>query len=215
MEDAPRLAIRKPADSLAVIPAPAVLPWEQMPREPHLLDYLLVLRKHQWLILTFLLTVVTVVTIATFKMKPEYEASARVEVDRESQNMLPFQGGSSYEEYMDMENYIETQAKILQSETLAFQTIKSLDLGRYPEFGGTPPTTVLAPGQTAAQRPAILSAFLGRLSVRRVPNSQLIEVTFEGSDPQLAAQVVNAHLQNYIEQNFRSKYDATTQGGIL
>jgi len=44
-----------------------------------------------------------------------------------------------------------------------------------------------------------------------VPNSRLIEVTFAAEDPQLAAQIVNAHLQNYIEQNFRSKYDATTQ----
>ena len=109
-----------------------------MPREPHLLDYLIILRKHQWLILTFLLTVVTVVTIASFKMKPVYEAAARVEVDRESQNMLPFQRCNSYDEYIDMDNYLETQTKILQSETLALQTIKSLDLARYPEFGGTP-----------------------------------------------------------------------------
>ena len=139
MEDASRFAIRerKAAESLAVIPAPSVLPWDQMPREPHLLDYLIVLRKHQWLILTFLLTVVTVVTIASFKMKPIYEAAARVEVDKESsQSTLPFQDENAYDEYVDMENYIETQTKVLESETLAFQTIKSLDLGRYPEFGG-------------------------------------------------------------------------------
>ena len=128
MEEAPRLAVRKPGESLTVLPAPSVLPWDQVAREPHLLDYLLILRKHQWLILTFLLTVVTVVTIASFKMKPVYQASARVEVDRESQNMLPFQGGNSYEEYEDMDSYIETQTKILESETLALQTIKSLDL---------------------------------------------------------------------------------------
>jgi capsular exopolysaccharide synthesis family protein len=213
MEDASRLALRdrKPGDSLAVLPAPSVLPWEQMPRDPHLLDYLLVLRKHQWLILTFLLTVVTIVTIASFKMKPVYQASARVEVDRESQNNLPFQGGNSYDEYMDMENYIDTQTEILQSETLAFQTIKSMDLERNPEFGGTPTTIISGPRESGGQRPAILGAFLGSLSVKRVPNSQLIEVTFESSDPRLAAQIVNAHLQNYIEQNFRSKYDATTQ----
>ncbi len=47
--------------------------------------------------------------------------------------------------------------------------------------------------------------------VKRVPNSRLIEVQFEAEDPQLAAQIVNAHLQNYVEENFRSKYDATTQ----
>jgi succinoglycan biosynthesis transport protein ExoP len=213
MEEASRLIARdrKAGESLTVIPAPSVLPWDQMPREPHLLDYFIILRKHQWLILTFLLTVVTVVTIASFKMKPVYEAAARVEVDKESQNMLPFQEVNSYDEFMDMENYIETQAKILQSETLAFQTIKSLDLGRYPEFGGAANSLAWTHGGAAPQRPAILGAFLGRLIVKRVPNSRLIEVQFEAQDPQLAALVVNTHLQNYIEQNFRSKYDATTQ----
>ena len=44
-----------------------------------------------------------------------------------------------------------------------------------------------------------------------MPNSRLIEVRFDAENPQLAAEVVNTHLQNYIEQNFRSKYDATTQ----
>jgi succinoglycan biosynthesis transport protein ExoP len=207
----PSLRDRKVAEALTVIPAPSVLPWDQVPREPHLLDYIIILRKHQWLILTFLLTVVTVVTIASFKMKPVYLAAARVEVDKESQNMMPFPGSNSYDEFVDMENYLETQTKILQSETLALQTIKSLDLTRYPEFGGGPSATAWSHSGPAPQRPAILGAFLGRLSVKRVPNSRLIEVTFEAQDPQLAAQIVNTHLQNFVEQNFRSKYDATMQ----
>jgi capsular exopolysaccharide synthesis family protein len=213
MEEASRFAIRerRAAEPLTVIPAPSVLPWEQMPREPHLLDYFIILRKHQWLILTFLLTVVTVVTIASFKMKPVYQAAARVEVDKESQNTLQFQDENSYDAFEDMDNYLETQTKILQSETLALQTIKSMDLEKYPEFGGAPGALAFGQGGAATKRPAILGAFLGSLSVRRVPNSRLIEVSFEAEDPQLAAQVVNAHLQNYIEQNFRSKYDATTQ----
>src|SRR5271169_460644 len=140
MEEARKLAFRDPkiGEPLTVIPLPPAVPWERMPREPHLLDYLIVLRKHQWLILTFLLTVVTVVTIASFKMKPVYQAAARVEVDKESQNATPFPDGNSYDEFVDMDNYIETQAKILESETLALQTIKSLDLAQVPEFGGTP-----------------------------------------------------------------------------
>ncbi len=148
MEEASRFAIRerRAAEPLTVIPAPSVLPWEQMPREPHLLDYLIVLRKHQWLILTFLLTVVTVVTIASFKMKPVFDAAARVEVDRESQNTLQFQDGNSYDAFEDMDNYLETQTKILQSETLALQTIKSMDLEKYPEFGGTPSTVAFGQG---------------------------------------------------------------------
>jgi polysaccharide biosynthesis transport protein len=201
---------RKPGDALTVIPAPSVLPWDQVPREPHLLDYLIILRKHQWLIVTFLLTVVTVVTIASFKMKPVYEAAARVEVDKESQNMVPFPDSNSFGEYEDSENYIETQSKILQSETLALMTIKSMDLARYPEFGGTSTVSAIHEG-AIARRPAVLGAFLGRLGVKRVPNSRLIQVQFEAEDPQLAAAVVNSHLQNFVEQNFRSKFDATTQ----
>jgi polysaccharide biosynthesis transport protein len=207
----PSVRDRKPGEALTVIPAPSVLPWDQVPREPHLLDYLIILRKHQWLILTFLLTVVTVVTIASFKMKPVYEAAARVEVDKEAQSMQPFPDSNSFGEYEDTETYIETQTKILQSETLALMTIKSLDLTRYPEFGGTPNSIAWQHSGPSASRPAILGAFLGRLAVKRVPQSRLIEVHFEAEDPQLAAQVVNTHLQNYVEENFRSKYDATTQ----
>jgi capsular exopolysaccharide synthesis family protein len=214
MEEAHRIVPnprdRKPGDVLTVIPAPSVLPWDQGPREPHLLDYIIILRKHQWLVLTFLLTVVTVVTIASFKMKPVYTAAARVEVDRDTQTVVPFNDTNEFSAYEDTENYIETQTKILQSETLALTTIKSLDLQRYPEFGGSGSESVANRGSSGS-RPAILGAFLGRLSIKRIPNSRLIEVQFEAQSPQLAAQVVNAHLHNYIEQNFRSKYDATMQ----
>jgi len=207
----PSLRDRKSGEALTVIPAPSVLPWDQVPREPHLLDYLIILRKHQWLIFTFLLTVVTVVTIASFKMKPVYEAAARVEVDKEAQSMQPFPDSNGFGEWEDSEAYIETQTKILQSETLALMTIKSLDLARYPEFGGSPNSIAWQHSATSPTRPAILGAFLGRLVIKRVPNSRLIEVQFEAEDPQLAAQIVNSHLQNYVEENFRSKYDATTQ----
>src|SRR3984957_12241050 len=216
MEEPSRIANlrdRKATEALSLIPAPApsVLSWEQVPREPHLLDYVIILRKHQWMILTFFLTVVTIVTIASFKMKPVYVASARVEVDKESQNMTPFPDSNSYDAFVDLENYLETQSKILQRETLALQTIKTLSLERYPEFGGAPNAVAFAHSGSVAKRPPILGAFLGRLSVKRVPNSRLIEVTFEAEDPQLAAQIVNAHLQNYVEQNFRSNYDAAIQ----
>jgi len=187
---------------------------DMMPQEGHLLDHLLILRKHKWLIISFLLALVTVVTIATFRMQPIYEASTRIEIDRETSNFLPFAGSDPYDLYQDLENYIETQSKILVSETLAIQTIKSLHLDQDPRFGGHVPSpgtlAVIAPESGLALPPS-LGAFLGGLSVKRVPNSRLLDVTFAASDPKLAAAVVNAHVNNFIEQNFRSRYEATTQ----
>jgi capsular exopolysaccharide synthesis family protein len=197
-----------------LITIPARLPaWDLSPREPHLYDYLLILRKHQWLILSFLLAVVTIVSIATFRMKPVYVATTRIEIDRENSNILPFQGMDSYDYLLDLENYIETQSKILTSETLALQTIRNGSLASHPDFASSGgPSEAIASGSLANQkRPPELGAFLGSLSVRRVPNSRLMDVSFESTDPQLAARVVNAHIENYIEQNFRSRYEATAQ----
>jgi len=186
--------------------------WELSPREPHLYDYLLILRKHQWLILSFMLAVVTIVAIATFRMQPVYVATARIEMDRENSNILPFQGAESYDFMMDLENYIETQSKILTSETLALQTIRNGGLTARLEFsspGG--PSEALASGSLKNQkRPPELAGFLGSLSVRRVPNTRLMDVSFESTDPQLAARVVNAHIATYMDQNLQSRYDATT-----
>ena len=196
-----------------LIPPSPILPaWDLSPREPHLYDYLLILRKHQWLILSFLLAVVTIVTISTFRMQAVYVATARIEIDPANASILPFQGMDPYGYEMDVENYIETQSKILTSETLALQTIRSSGLGARPEYASpSGPSEAVAIGSLENQkRPPELGAFLGSLSVRRVPTSRLMDVSFESTDPQFAARIVNEHIKNYQEQNIRSHYDETT-----
>ena len=182
-------------------------------REMHLMDYLIVIRKHLALSLTFLLTLVSVVAIATYKMKPVYVATAQVEIDRDTSSFLPFQNGQSDPYWYDTSNYIETQAKVLMSDTLALETIRSLKLWNYPEFRCSPKEIAILdqvsdPGQQLLKRPPILDAFLGDLSVKRIPNSNLLEVSFQSQNPQLAAMVVNKHLQNFIDLDYRTRYDS-------
>src|ERR1017187_477139 len=127
--------------------------FELSPREPHLYDYLLILRKHQWLILSFMLAVVTIVSIATFRMQPVYVATARIELGRENANILPFQGTDSYDYMLDLENYIETQSKILTSETLALQTIRTGVLSGQTQFANVDSSSeALATGSLANQK---------------------------------------------------------------
>src|SRR5271165_6204811 len=186
--------------TVELIPPSSRLPaWDLSPREPHLYDYLLILRKHQWLIVSF--------------MQAVYVATARIEIDPSNANILPFQGMDPYGYEMDLENYIETQSKILTSETLALQTIRSSGLGARPEFASSNgPSEALAIGSLENQkRPPELGAFLGSLGVKRVPTSRLMDVSFESTDPQFAARIVNEHIKNYQEQNIRSHYDETTR----
>src|SRR5271154_5087252 len=199
--------------TVELIPPSSRIPaWDLSPREPHLYDYLLILRKHQWLILSFLVAVVTIVTISTFRMQAVYVATARIELDPANASILPFQGMDPYGYEMDVENYIETQSKILTSETLALQTIRSSSLGARPEYASpNGPSEAVAIGSLENQkRPPELGAFLGSLSVKRVPMSRLMDVSFESTDPQFAARIVNEHIKNFQYQNIRSHYDETT-----
>jgi polysaccharide biosynthesis transport protein len=205
MADDYKVVPRENTSNGAVDILPTHPSWDLSPREPHLYDYLLILRKHQWLVLSFMLAVATIVSIATFRMQPVYVATSRIELGRENPNILPFQGTDSYEYMMDVENYIETQSRILTSETLALQTIRSTALGADAS------SDAIATGSLANQkRPPELGAFLGSLSVKRVPNSRLMDVSFEATSPELAAQIVNAHVKNFIDQNRRSHFDATS-----
>jgi capsular exopolysaccharide synthesis family protein len=200
--------------AVEIVPLPSRLPaWNLSPHEPHLYDYLLTLRKHQWLILSFMLAVVTITTIGTFRMQPVYVATSRIEIDRENSNILPFQGADSYDYVSDLDNYIETQSKILTSETMALQTIRSGVLSGQADFASDPSTSdALSTGSLANLKPPPeLASFLTSLSVKRVLNSRLMDVSFESTNPLLAAQIVNAHIKNFIEQNFQSRYEATTR----
>ena len=209
MADENKLIPRESAVSaVEIMPPPRFPSLDLSPREPHLYDYLLILRKHQWLILSFLLAVVTIVSIATFRMQPVYTAKARIEIDRENSNLLPFQGADSYDYMMDLDNYIETQSRVLTSETLALQTIRNSGLIPHSELPGG--SEAITTGSLANhKRPPELGAFLGSLTVKRVPQSRLLDITFESTNPDLAAQILNAHIANFMEHNFRSKYDAT------
>src|SRR5262244_557782 len=213
MADENRLIPRENAAGIVeVVTMPQRLPaFDLSPREPHLYDYLLILRKHQWLILSFLLAVVTIVSIATFRMQPVYTATARIEIDRENTNLLPFPGADSYDYITDMDNYIETQSRIMTSETLALQTIRNSGLIPHSELPGSASEAITSGSLANHKRPPELGGFLGSLAVKRVPQSRLLDVSFESTNPELAAQILNAHIANYMEQNFRSKYDASAK----
>ena len=113
---------------------------------------------------------------------------------------------------MDLDNYIETQSRVLTSETLALQTIRNSGLIPHSELPGGSGSEAITSGSLANhKRPPELGAFLGSLTVKRVPQSRLLDISFESTDPDLAAQILNAHITNFMEQNFRSKYDATAK----
>jgi capsular exopolysaccharide synthesis family protein len=212
MADETKLVPRDPGSTgtvEVVAPSSRIPTIDLSPHEPHLYDYLLILRKHLWLIVSFLLAVVTIVSVGTFREKPVYVASATLEIDRENTNILPFPG-IDYDYMADLDNYIDTQSRILASETLALQTIRILGLNADPEFAGASESEAVVSGSLKNQiLPPEIGAFLGSLTVKHIPGSRMLNVSFESTDPRAAARILNAHLEYYVEQNYKSRYEAT------
>ena len=179
-------------------------------------EYLRVLIKRKWIVIGCLLTIFSVVAIASLKMTPVYEASGTIEINKPDAS-LNFQNSPTFSlDYYDPTE-LETEIKILQSDLLALQVIRELNLDRRPDFGGkasTAPSLDLAPDplQTDPSRASsMLGGFKGSLRVALSPNSRIIEVHYRSADPQMAANVVNTLMQTYVENNFKARFESTMQ----
>jgi polysaccharide biosynthesis transport protein len=188
--------------------------------ESTIAEYVRVLIKRKWIILACLGIIFSVVAIASLKMTPVYEAAGTIEINKPD-NSLNFQNSPTFSlDYYDPTE-LETELRILQSDMLALQVIRELNLDRRPEFGGQTVTSSslsssldLAPDPLQvdpARAFAMLGGFKGNLHVALSPNSRIIEVHYRSPDPQLAANVVNKLMEIYVENNVKARFESTMQ----
>jgi capsular exopolysaccharide synthesis family protein len=174
----------------------------------YLRAYWHILLKRHWTILTAVFVAATLAAIVSFKMQPVYEATARVEVEAETPQIQSL--NDLYRSISTDQAFLQTQVNVLKSENLAWRTIQQLGLGEKAGFASVGGEPAAADSQTPAQN-RLIKAFKGHLRVQLMRDSRMVEVTFESTDPQLAARVANALVNNYSEYNFHQKYDATRQ----
>jgi len=184
-------------------------------QESTLREYLRVLIKRKWLVIACIVGIFAVVAIASLKQTPVYEAVGQIVVNKADSNLITFKDSMPVVDYYDQSD-LDTEVRILQSDLLALQVIRQLNLDKRPEFGGHPeqkqPNLVADPLQSDSNRTsALLGGFKGNLRVALIPNTRIIEIHYHSTDKQLAADAVNALASTYVEQNFKTKFESTMQ----
>ncbi len=188
--------------------------------EVHLRDYLNVLLRRKWIVITFLLAIVTTVTIGTFLKKPLYKSTITIKIDKENPNILAFKDVVGVEQAAD--DYYQTQYKVLKSRNLAKRVIRSMQLAANPEFAGNPPkaekkeagdslTKRENPLEESNVNTSLIDAFLNKMQVSPLQKSRLVNVSFVSYDPELSAKAANAIGEAFIDLNIESKFEATQQ----
>ncbi|RPI53189.1 MAG: hypothetical protein EHM55_14510, partial [Acidobacteria bacterium] len=226
----------RPSDPLSMQlqpepPRPSV----RRPREePHLFDYARVVVKRRHVAIAVFVAIFLSAAVYSLTATPLYEGRVQLLIEADNPNVVNFT--EVIDEAQSRQDYYQTQYKLLQSRSLAKQTIESLKLWDNEELtpaattgrfsvgnavrasaawaaslaGGkaTSESEVPAPEETATQVKAI-GNFLDRLTVSPVRNSRLVEVSFQSRNPELAAKVANGVAKTYIDQNREFRFTAS------
>ncbi len=184
-------------------------------QESTLREYMRVLIKRKWMVLAVIVGIFMVVAVASLRQTPIYDAVGRIVVNKADSNLITFKDSGPVVDYYDQSD-LDTEVRILQSDLMALQVIRQLNLDKRPEFGGRSDqkqaNLVADPLQTdSARTSALLGAFRGNLRVTLIPNTRIMEIHYSSTDPQLAASAVNTLASTYVEQNFKTKFESTMQ----
>jgi succinoglycan biosynthesis transport protein ExoP len=184
-------------------------------QESTLREYMRVLIKRKWMVLAVIVGIFMVVAVASLRQTPIYDAVGRIVVNKADSNLITFKDSGPVVDYYDQSD-LDTEVRILQSDLMALQVIRQLNLDKRPEFGGRADqkqaNLVADPLQTDSTRTsALLGAFRGNLRVTLIPNTRIMEIHYSSTDPQLAASAVNTLASTYVEQNFKTKFESTMQ----
>jgi len=196
------------ADSGGRRPALATVP-DHLTAALPLRELLRILHKHRVMIATVVVVMAAVVTVVTYRIKPVYEASARIEINGETPDLSNLR--ELFLQMPSTEDYVQTQVRILQGDDLAMQTVRAMRLYENPEFAVRRPGSNENAPFTSTEELRLIEAFHGHLTVGVVRSSRLVEVKFDSTAPKLAADAVNTLADLYVENNYRKKYESAMQ----
>jgi capsular exopolysaccharide synthesis family protein len=181
------------------------------------------INKHKWIILGLTILIGLLTALQTASLPHIYRSTALLLIEFNQGNVISIE--EVYGLGSQTQAYYQTQLKILKSRVLAEKLVDRLNLlnshqakPTVQQSGSSWLPGVWSPPEKASSSPtaedrrnAIVEAVMEGLSVKAVRNSQLVAISFESTNPKLAAQVPNALADIYIENDLDAKMAMTNK----
>lgn len=173
-----------------------------------------VMTKRRFVVLGVTLLSLSAALWYAFRTPPVYESTSRIEIRPQDQPDLGLAQVVGASEGDESESPLNTEVHILQSDSVLFETAQSLNLiaqVRAGEAADAHGNHHPAPGApiTARERDAMIGIIRDGLRVNTVTGTDIVELRYRSSNPQLAAAIVNRLVDTYTDVSLRSKYDHT------
>jgi capsular exopolysaccharide synthesis family protein len=180
------------------------------PTQPNLLEQIIyywnALVRWKWTCLTvaFLILMITGAIVLIFPHI--YSARGTIWID-EASSILPFEDLNR----ISGEINAQSHSLLLTSRSLANEVIEKLKLYENPEFVKINKNKESKVPADPRSREKLIDSFIKSLNVSPISGTKLIEVTFNHTDPELAARILNTLFDSYIEMLIKRKYLASEQ----
>ena len=162
---------------------------------------------------------VVILAVATSVLMPaRYTATSRLQLVTDQTGQLSVgDSASANAEVFDSFATLQTDVTLMQSDSLALQVIKELNLADAKEFAFKPRINTaetrrqmaLPLEESPLKRTEILAKFKKGLHVDILPGARLISVSYVSSNPEMAAAIVNKLVNDFVDYDIRGRYDAT------
>ena len=149
-------------------------------------DFLTTIFKHKHKIWIVFMTTVITVTVGSFVISPTYEAKTSLMVKLGRENIYRPEIGNTNKVFSaDPEKILNTEIKILTSQDLMEKVIQKIGVKNiYPGLAKRPQKN-MTPVESAVKK------FTSKISVGISRNSDIIDITFQHPDPNVAARTLN------------------------
>ena len=201
-------------------PAPSAAP--ERSEWAHFAELSSALSRRKTLVVLSVFLGLAVAAAVTIWSKPVYRASASLEVQGLNEDFLDLKNvdSSAKSATFSAESYIQTQAEILQEDVLLERVVNRLRLAERPSFQPKPGALVALAGslhflppmkEAEIERP--LDLVRRKLLVTPSAHSRIIKISYESTDRQLSADLVNALTGEFIDYNLEARLNAANQIG--
>ena len=178
--------------------------------------YWQIIQKRVWTIILTVCLGTGLGALYAFNQQDIYRAEVKIEIRTEAPRVLgaefePVIDPTAGSRYLNIDEYYQTQYEILRSRGVAEAVVESLQLGEDLAFLGINPDMDPALTAQAIAEADPVAQLMRITTVEPIPESQIVRVSIEHPDPDLAAWLAQAIADEYIERNRDRQLRSTNQ----
>jgi polysaccharide biosynthesis transport protein len=196
----------------------------------NLLEYLRIVVKHRWLILSIVAAALVFGAVRTLMQTPLYTSTVRLQIDPMTLTAKVTEAGGTAPIEDPDSNFMSTQFELLLGRTMAERVASTLKLGEDPTFfqprefsilgfikglfRSAPPPSNQGSKKTNNEA-AAAGVVLGNRAIKPVRGARLVDIFYSDPDPSRAQRIAQGFADVFVASNIDKRFEANSYSKVF